>query len=225
MAGILYGIGVGPGDPELMTLKAANILKRVAVIGLPNKEKDSCVAYQIARTAVPELEDKFHLCMEMPMVKDLDILAASYEKAAADIIGCLKKGQDVGLITLGDSTIYSTCMHVMDKIEQAGFETVYVSGIPSFCAVAARLNLPLASRDQELHIIPASYQIEQALKLPGVKVLMKMGKNLSKVKQLLKEQNCDVRMIECCGMEQERIYDSIDQIPEQAKYYSLLIVW
>lgn len=105
-----------------------------------------------------------------------------------------------------------------------GFPLEIVSGITSFCAVAARLNTGLVERAQPLHVIPASYQIEEALKLPGTKVLMKAGKKIGKVKETLMEQGACAVMIENCGMENERIYREVEEIPDNAGYYSLIIV-
>ena len=77
---------------------------------------------------------------------------------------------------------------------------------------------------QELHILPASYRIEESLELPGTKVLMKAGRKMADVKRLLTEKELETEMVENCGMEDERIYRSAEEIPEQAGYYSLLIV-
>lgn len=105
-----------------------------------------------------------------------------------------------------------------------GYEVEIVSGIPSFCAVAARLNMGLVEKAQPLHVIPASYQIDEALRLPGTKVLMKAGKKMKEVKEKLKAMQADAVMIENCGMEEEQIYRNAEEIPEQAGYYSLIIV-
>ena len=104
-----------------------------------------------------------------------------------------------------------------------GFETELVNGVPSFCAAAAKFNGPLVNGSQELHIIPASYQIEEALNLPGVKVLMKAGRKMGQVKELLSEKNLKVKMAENCGMQGERCFSSLEEIPEEAGYYSLII--
>lgn len=222
--GCLYGVGVGPGDPELMTLKAVRILRECPVIAIPHEKKESCVAYQIARRAVPEIEEKECLFLPMPMTKDRKTLEESHSRAAGQAAECLAQGKDIALITLGDATVYSTCLYIHGRVKQMGYETRIVSGIPSFCAAAARLDVPLVSGAQELHVIPASYQIEEALSLPGVKVLMKAGRKMGRVKELLKESGLDVQMVENCGMENERIYETPEAIPEDAGYYSLLIV-
>ena len=104
-----------------------------------------------------------------------------------------------------------------------GYETEIISGIPSFCAAAARLNSSLVEKSQELHIIPSSYQIDEALKLPGIKVLMKAGKKIRAVKETLIQTGMQGVMVENCGMAQEKIYRQVEDIPETAGYYSLII--
>ena len=79
-------------------------------------------------------------------------------------------------ITLGDPTVYSTCMYIHKRIRKQGYETRIVPGVPSFCAAAARLDQSLVENQEELHIIPASYEIEEGLKMAGTKVLMKAGR-------------------------------------------------
>ena len=221
--GILYGVGVGPGDPELLTLKAVRILKECDVIAIPQENKENCTAYQIARQAVPELDEKPCLPLPMPMTKEREQLAASHEAAAARTAEQLAAGRMVALITLGDATVYSTYLYIHERIKRMGFETRIINGIPSFCAAAARLDMPLVNGSQKLHILPASYQIEEALDLPGVKVLMKSGRQMPKVKALLRGRGMEARMVENCGMEGERTYQFLEEIPDQAGYFSLVI--
>lgn len=224
MAGTLYGLGIGPGDPELLTLKAVRLIRENKVIALPGKDPKGTVAYQIAVQAVPELADKKLVAVDMPMTKDAKLLAESHEKAAELLEAYLKLDENVVFLTLGDATVYSTYLYVHRLLGQRGYDTQIVSGITSFCAVAARLDTGLVEKDQQLHVIPASYQIEEALKLPGTKVLMKAGKKMEEVKRLLKERDLPALMVENCGMEDEKIYRSADEIPESAGYYSLIIV-
>lgn len=224
MKGILYGIGVGPGDPELMTLKAVKRIIACPVAAIPHKDKERCAAYQIARQAVPEIEEKTLLCVDVPMTKDKEIRDRSYQAGVSSLKAELELGHDVALLTLGDPAIYASCMYLMEEIRILGYETVMLSGIPSFCAAAARLNLPLVQRAEELHILPASYQIEEGLKLPGVKVLMKAGSQMAQVKRILSQANVEAVMVENCGMPGEKLYGSLDEMPEDAGYYSLIIV-
>ena len=136
----------------------------------------------------------------------------------------LEKGKNVVFLTLGDPTVYSTYIYVHKRVEQLGYATEIVSGITSFCAVSARFNEGLVEKSQQLHVIPASYQIEEALKLPGTKVLMKTGKKMQEVKAQIKASDNKAEMIENCGMPDEKIYRSVEEIPDDAGYYSLIIV-
>lgn len=224
MKGKLYGIGVGPGDPELLTLKAIRIMKTAKLVALPKEEGEKSIAYQIALPVCPELANKELLSLPLIMTKDKKALKKAYDESQKMIEDSLSQGKDVVFLTLGDPTIYSTYLYVHKRVEKAGYETEIISGIPSFCAVAARFGIGLAEREEQLHIIPASYQVEEALNLPGTKVLMKAGRKLAKVKEILSRRKEEVLMIENCGMDSEKIYRGIEEIPEKSGYYSLLIV-
>lgn len=224
MNGKLYGVGVGPGDPELLTIKALRLIKEGDVIAVPGEQAKESIAYQIVKGAYPELDEKLLLPIPMPMTKDARLLEENHKRGAEIIEGYLKEGRQVVFLTLGDPTVYSTYLYVHKKIQAMGYEVEIVSGIPSFCAVAARLNMGLVEKAQPLHVIPASYQIDEALQLPGTKVLMKAGKKMKEVKEKLKAMQADAVMIENCGMEEEQIYRTAEEIPEQAGYYSLIIV-
>lgn len=224
MKGKLYGIGIGPGDPELLTLKAVRLIKESPVIAVPGQVKEETVAYKIVKQAIPELDEKEFVPVHMPMTKDPVKLEESHAQATKAITDVLDSGKDVAFLTLGDPTVYSTYIYVHKRVEALGYETEIISGITSFCAVSAKLNTSLVEKAEPLHVIPASYQIEEALKLPGTKVLMKAGKKIASVKQTLKEMGCEGMMIENCGMPDEKIYRSVDEINENAGYYSLIIV-
>ena len=224
MRGKLYGVGVGPGDPELLTLKALRLIKEADVIAVPGEEPRDSVAYKIVKGAWEQLEEKPLLAVPMPMTKDPEKLEASHDTGAELIREKLDTGKNVVFLTLGDPTVYSTYLYIHKRIVSMGYETEIVSGIPSFCAVAARLNTGLVEKAEPLHVIPASYQIEDALKLSGTKVLMKAGKKMKKVKEQLLGMQAEGMMIENCGMPDEKIYRNIEEIPETAGYYSLIII-
>lgn len=220
--GCLFGVGVGPGDPELMTLKAVKTVNENEIIAVPGEVKEESVAYNIAK-AVTDIENKNVIALPMPMTKDKAILEENYSKAAAEIISYLEKGKNVVYLTLGDATVYATYMYIHRKVGEAGYDTKIISGIPSFCAAAARLNMSLVERSEILHVIPSSYQIDEALTLPGTKVLMKAASKMNEVKKQLIEMNADVNMVEKCGMPDERIFRSAEEIDENAGYLSLII--
>ncbi|MEG0227295.1 MAG: precorrin-2 C(20)-methyltransferase [Lachnospiraceae bacterium] len=242
MQGILYGIGVGPGDPKLLTIKALEVMQGCAVIAIAVSDPDyaltiqekkpmeeeryleKCVAYQIAKQVFPEIVKKKKCYLPMPMTKESGLLNRCHE-VAADMVGQeLEKGRDVAFLTLGDPTIYSTYLYVHKRIQERGYQTQIIPGIPSFCAAAARMGMGLVENREELHIIPASYDIQDSLQLFGTKVFMKAGTKLEQVKEELKKRNLQVTMVENCGMVNEKSYHQVEDIPEQAGYYSLLIV-
>ena len=227
MQGKLYGVGVGPGDPELLTLKALRLIKDNEVIAVPGKEIQASVAYQIVKGAYEELDEKTLIPVAMPMTKDPQVLKANHDKAADQVESYLKEEKNVVFLTLGDTTVYSTYLYVHKRILERGYEAEIVSGITSFCAVAARLNMGLVEADQPLHVIPATYkaqEMDEILKLPGTKVLMKTGKKMKQVKESIEKSGQKAVMIENCGMPSEKIYRSAEEIPEDSGYYSLIIV-
>ena len=227
MKGKLYGVGVGPGDPELLTLKALRLIKENEVIAVPGKDIQASVAYQIVKGAYEELDKKTLIPVAMPMTKDPQVLKENHDKGADQVESYLKEGKNVVFLTLGDTTVYSTYLYVHKRILDRGYEAEIVSGITSFCAVAARLNMGLVEADQPLHVIPATYkaeEMEDILRLPGTKVLMKTGKKMKQVIESIEKSGQKAVMIENCGMPSEKIYWSAEEIPEEAGYYSLIIV-
>ncbi len=224
MSGTLYGAGVGPGDPELLTLKTLRLVREKEVLAFPGEEPKDTVAYSIVSQVCPEIAAKTLLAIPMPMTKDPVKLEEAHAEGAGRIQEQLDAGRDVVFLTLGDPTVYSTYIYVHERIAALGYETQIVSGITSFCAVASRLNIGLVENSEPLHVIPASYQIDDALKLPGTKVLMKAGKKMADVKRQLLASRDRVMMIENCGMPDEKIYEGAANIPEEAGYYSLIII-
>ena len=139
----------------------------------------------------------------------------------------LKSGQDVALLTLGDPSIYSTCIYIQNQIQAMGFSYQMVAGVPSFCAAAAALGESLTEADKPLRILPASYPCtEPELDAPGVKVLMKSGKQFANVKRLLTEKGLSehTSVVQNCGMPGEALYPTLSQTGDTAGYFSILIV-
>lgn len=199
MKGTLYGIGVGPGDPELLTLKALRLIKEADVIALPGEEPKETVAYKIVEGAYPELSEKTLLPVPMPMTKAPELLEKYHSEGTALVKKVLDEGKNVAFLTLGDPTVYSTYIYVHKRIKEMGYPTEIISGITSFCAVSAKLNTGLVEKAQMLHVIPASYQVEEALKLPGTKVFMKAGKKMKTVKEAILSSGSQGMMVENCG--------------------------
>jgi len=224
MAGVLYGIGVGPGDPELLTLKAVRLIKECDVIMAPGEDCCDSIAYQIAIQAVPEMKDKDCYGVRLPMTRDKAVLQASHERAARQVIGILEQGKRVGFLNLGDVTVYASYLYIHRLVVARGYRAELINGIPSFCAAAARLGVGLGENSDQIHILSQPEQIGEGLKLPGTKVIMKMGRNMAETKRQITEAGLTAMMVENCGMSGEQLYRTADEIDEQAGYYSLLIV-
>lgn len=228
MSGILYGVGVGPGDPELLTIKALRILKESDIIALPAQEKEHCHAYQIVKQSYPEMEEKELLPLSFPMTKDAALLQKHHEENAERILQQLRQGKQVAFLTIGDPCVYSTFQYMYGRIKAAGEKAYVINGVPSFCAAAGAAGISLADMPEEIHIIPASYDIKDTMELRGTRVYMKSGKKLAQLKVLLTEQakttKLQVIVAENCGMENERIHTGLDAIDPQAGYLTIVIV-
>lgn len=222
MTGILYGVGVGPGDPELMTVKAVRTARNADVIAVPHKEKEKCLALRIALGAAPELAEKETVAVDMPMTKDPIRLENAYQAGADTLCGLLDAGKTVCFLTLGDPTVYSTYLYLHQRVAQRGYETHIIPGVTSFCAAAAELGISLCENKEQLHVIPGTYTPAEALRLEGTKVLMK--NDLPKTLPVLRQMGAYAAMVENCGLPNQHVYRTADEIPEDAGYFSLLIV-
>ena len=218
MKGIAYGVGVGPGDPEYMTLKACRLIRENEIIAVPGKVPQESVAYRFAAAAVPALGPVW-----MPMVKDRAKIDEQHREAAKLFESYLDQGKNVVFLTLGDSTIYCTFSYIQHYLEADGYSVELVSGITSFCAAAARLGIPLVEWDEQLHVLPAVHRREAELEQPGSWVLMKSASKMREVKEILRRSGRRVSMVENCCMDGEKRYYSVDEIPDDAGYFSLII--
>lgn len=223
MRGVAYGVGVGPGDPELMSLKAVRLIRENDVIAVPGKTPKEAVAYRIAAAAVPEMEQKELVSVYMPMVRDRALIDEEHRKGAKLIESFLDQGKNVVYLTLGDPTVYCTFSYLQHILETDGYQVELVPGITSFCAAAARLNLPLAEWDEPLHIMPAVHRTNDPLDQPGTYVLMKSASHMQEIKELLRRSGREVQAVENCSMETEKIYHKLEDIPDDAGYFSLII--
>ena len=224
MSAILYGVGVGPGDPELMTLKACRLIRENEVIALPGKDPKETVAYKIAVQAVPELAEKELVSVYFPMVMDKEEQHRQHVAGAKLLESYLDQGKNVVFLTLGDSTIYCTFSYVQEIAEADGYTTELVNGIPSFCAAAARLNTSLTLWNEPLHVVPATQSLGDELDLPGNYVLMKSASHMAEVKQMIAASGKKAMAVENCSMENEKVYRTLEEIPDNAGYFSLVLV-
>ena len=235
MKGTFYAVGVGPGDPELLTMKAIRMIRECPVLAVPISDPEcgqpiwnrfakkegwleKCAAYQILTGADLDVTEKEMLYLPMPMIRDKEQLRENHDRCAKQVREILDAGLDIACVTLGDPSIYATTSYIKIRLEQNGYRTALIPGVPSFCAAAAGLNVTLAD------ILPASYDIEKGLSLSGTKILMKTASRTTQVREALEKRGMDALMAENCGMEQEQFYHSVKEIPDKTSYYSLYIV-
>ena len=224
MAGIFYGVGVGPGDPELITLKAKRIIGSCAVIAAPRTPGGNMQALSIV-SQVMDLSGKKVLPLLFPMRQDEKERKESYGKAAADIITCLESGDDVAMLNIGDVSLYSTFSYLAREIRASGYETVMCAGVPSFCAAAAELGATLADGSEPLVVIPAqSPETESLLGIGGTKVIMKSGGKFSEIRDMIgRSGSLSVSAAENCGMPDQKLYRGLDEMTD-CGYLTVIIV-
>ena len=210
MKGKLYGIGVGPGDPELMTLKAKRLIEECDIVAVPvKKEGEESVALNIARGAASVPEEKVRRIL-FTMNKDKAKREECRQAAAEAIMEYLDAGQSVAMPVLGDVGIYSTYSYVHKKLIQAGYEVQMISGIPSFCAGASKANISIVEGNEGFGVIPSLKGIDQVKKAMGVfdnLVIMKVGSHVKEVYDILKAEGKEDNaiIISNVGMEGEYV--------------------
>lgn len=193
--GTLYGLGVGPGDPELITVKAFRLLQQSPVIAYPKKRMGSkSYAHQIAELYVKPAAGKEMLGLVFPMTRDPEILEREWNNTVELVWERLSEGKDVAFVTEGDPLFYSTFIHMMRVMQEQHPEVpiVTVPGVSSFLGAASRFNLPLADGDEQIGIIPATEDREamrQAIEAHDCVVFLKVAKVLPMIIGLLKEMN------------------------------------
>lgn len=222
--GKLYGVGVGPGDPELVTRKAERILIECDIVAVPDKGRGEKTALNIVADIV---KGKPLLFCATPMIRDRIELDKCYDAIADSLCAQLEQGRTVAFITLGDPTIYSTYIYIHRRVQARGYEAEMIAGVPSFCAVAARLNIPLCENTQRLLIVPASHQgIEDCFNIADTNlVFMKAGRELSALRDTLDTHGLldNASMVENCGMDGERVYDKFAD-SDDTGYFSVVVV-
>lgn len=233
--GTLYGVGVGPGDAELMTRKAYRILNESQVIAVPRSvdsaEDGLSKALSIVEQAIT-LTGKVILELDFPMTRDKDALGASRRKAAGAIAAHLAAGRDAAFITLGDPLLYSTFSYLMPFVRKAIPEAriEVIPGVTSFCSAAAAACIPLVEAGEKLYVIPAAYDMEEvktALTAFDTVVLMKVNKSIDKVVDLLSGMGLDnnATFVSRAGWPGQEIVSGVAGLKgRKLDYFSLIIV-
>ena len=228
--GTLYCVGLGPGDPELMTLKAWHTLQRCSILAIPQDKLGRRTAQTILAQAMEnegsfDWDDKTVVPITFPMTRDKEMLAQAHAKAAEQLAPFLEDGRDVALVTLGCPTVYASCLYVEQLLKKLGYATAIVPGVTSFSAAAARLDQSLCEKDEPLIIIPAGRDdLEELLRVPGNKVLMKVPRDLDALKEKLARQGLleTSSLVERCGLSGERVYPYLADVQETG-YFSVII--
>ncbi len=224
MSGKMYCVGVGPGDPELITLKALRIIEEADVLAYPctDKDKTNSTALSIASSAGGKITGKEKLPLYTPMVFDHGERMKYHREAAERITACLEEGKSVAYLTLGDPTVYCTYTPLNKLLSDAGYETEFISGVTSFCAAAARLSISLADGSEGLRIVPFAAALAGSDDRENV-VFMKTAGRMAKLKQLETLKDREVAAVTDCGMKTEKVYRKTDEIPDDAGYFTVVI--
>ncbi len=229
--GTLYGISVGPGDRELITLKGLRILKQAAVVAFPAGVRGKP---GIAQHIVDEWlgSHQVQLALTFPYVQDTVMLTQAWQQAAEQVWQYLNLGQDVAFVCEGDVSFYSTFTYLAQMLQQLHPECV-VETVPGVCspmAAASALGVPLTVRDQRLVVLPALYnvgELEKVLDWADVLVLMKVNSVYEEVWNVLHRRQLleHAWVVERATLPEQVIYEDLRDRPHlKLPYFSLLIV-
>jgi len=231
--GTLYGIGVGPGDPDLITVKGAKILAGVRHVFVPRARNGSeSTALEIARPHIrPDAE--IHPLI-FPMTSDSLELRERWAVAARSVAQVLETGEDACFLTLGDALLYSTYIYMLRALRERlpQVNVVTVPGISAFSAAAALTEFPLGQAKEPVSIVPTSDDLDavrRAVSTRGAVVLMKVGKRLQKVLDLLEEEGrlSDAVFVSRAGMAAQRIETDLRKLrgtDMETGYLSIILV-
>ena len=229
MSGILYGLGLGPGDPNLITIKAASILRDVPVIVYLTPFTKNKADFSFARSiAAPHFSDeKTEINVPIQMLKDPKSGKRAYREACDKISTHLKAGRDVAYLCEGDPLLYGSFVYVLTLLRNT-YRVITVPGVSSLSGAAAAANLPLVTRNQGFSIIPATLSegvIKELVKKADAIAIFKLGKNIIKVKKILSELGSfqQAVYVEYASMPDQRVL-MLRQAPDDAPYFSLILV-
>jgi precorrin-2/cobalt-factor-2 C20-methyltransferase len=234
--GTVYVIGVGPGDPELLTLKAVRILRDVPVICVPKgREEGSSLALSIVEKAV-SLVGKHIIEAHFPMTKTRGAessrdLEAKWHETAQTIISRTSKGSDLAFITLGDPTVYSTFFNLYDRLVglDPGLAVEIIPGVSSITAAAARAGVALGLADEKIAIIPATYAsgIKETLASFDTVICMKVHRVFDRIVHDLADLGLidNAIFVSKAGMKDERVFRNVREVKEEdLTYFSMILV-
>ncbi|WP_430883592.1 precorrin-2 C(20)-methyltransferase [Fusibacter sp. JL216-2] len=228
MAGKFVGIGVGPGDPDLITVKAIKAIEAADVLVCPEaRNGKGSFAFEIAEAYIPKETEI--LTLEFPMVHDHDVMMEAWKKNAEIISERVQQGANVAFLTLGDPTVYSTYMYLLPLLTE-GVAVETIPGITSFCAVAANQNLPLALWEETFGIVPLKHgceTAEKALDHYDNVIIMKPSHDSERLAEILEEKNLQDKfvMISKCSTDIQQVTTDIQTLKDgNVPYLSTMIV-
>jgi precorrin-2/cobalt-factor-2 C20-methyltransferase len=224
--GTLYGLGVGPGDAELLTLKAARIIRDAPVLAWPAPLEGEGLARTIAAPHIPA--GKTEIAIRMPFTVDRTQTDAAYDRAAEDIAGHLSAGRDVAVLCEGDPFFFGSFIYLFARLSHR-FTVEVVPGVSSVMAGAAALAAPISAWDDAVAVVPATKdeaEIAALLAHAEAAVIMKVGRHLPKVLRVLERLGIKdkARYIERVGLPGQRILPIDAAEAEGAPYFSLILV-
>lgn len=227
MSGVLFGLGVGPGDPDLLTLKAHGILAAAPVIAYPASANGDSLARAIAAPHIPA--GRIEIALVTPMVAGARRPAQeAYDNHAAEIRGHLDDDRDVAVLCQGDPLFYGSFMYLLARLG-ADYDVEIVPGVSSVSASAAVLGLPLVSRDDVLVVVPATLpeaELARRLAAADAAAIIKVGRHLDKVRGVLDGLGLAARAhyVERVGLEGGRAVTLADAPAGGAPYFSMVLV-
>lgn len=232
MSARLIAVGIGPGDPELITLKGARLLREAEVVVCPVGDRsDGSIARSIVDPFVDPQRQQL-VTQVFPMRRDQVGLEVYWQQAAAQVAGFVAEGKSVVFVTLGDPFLYSTFLYLWQELRQ-GYPEVpveIVSGVSSINAAAALAGLPLGRSDERLAVLPATYEEErlaETLEHFDTVVLMKVHRVFARLRELLTDLGLKERAVyvKRVGLPGEAVFRDLDQVrAEDLDYLSLVIV-
>ena len=225
MTGTLYGIGVGPGDPELMTLKAVRLLQQVPVIAYPAADDGDSSARAIAAEFLPP--DRTEIAIKVPM-RPGRMPIKVYDAAAEDIAGHLADDRDVAVLCEGDPFFYGSFMYLHDRL--AGrCPCVVVPGVSSLTACAASAGQPLAGRNAVLTVLPATLddaELTARLKNTEAAAILKVGRHLPRLRDVIEACGLTARAtyVEHASRTDEKVMPLVETGGGEAPYFSMILI-
>jgi precorrin-2/cobalt-factor-2 C20-methyltransferase len=227
MTGTFYGLGVGPGDPELITLKAWRIISQVPVIAYPAANGNDSLARKIAEAFIPE--DAIELPVVLPMRSEREPAREAYDTASAGVMAHLDQGRDVAFLCEGDPFFYGSFMYLFARIANS-HETVVVPGVTSLTACAAAAGRPLAARNDVLKVLPAPLdrqRLRAEIESSDSIAIMKVSPHFEKIRDLLAELDLTDKaiIVEKATGEEQRVTRLADAEEGDRPYFSTILVY